>query len=128
MLKYLPACFILTKWAAISRARSHFDKGEDFIFAYSVGNPLDPNSFLKRVLYPLMDSLEIRRGKHAHGFHILRHTAATVLHALTGGIEKAQKALGHAHRSTTESFYDHAEYRENYFTSLWRSLSVLLYK
>jgi integrase len=56
-----------------------------------------------------MDSLGIERGKQTHGFHILRHTAATVHHELTGDIEKAQKALGHARRSTTESYYDHAE-------------------
>lgn len=56
-----------------------------------------------------MDSLEIKRGSHTHGFYLLRHTAATVLHELAGDIEQAQKALGHAHRSTTESFYDHAE-------------------
>jgi integrase len=91
------------------RSQSQFNKDEDFIFANSVGNQLDPDSFRKRVLYPLMDSLEIKRGSHTHGFHILRPTAATVLHELTGDIEKAQRALGHAHRSTTESFYDHAE-------------------
>jgi site-specific recombinase XerD len=89
-------------------SQSQFNKDEDFIFANSVGNPLDPASFRVRVLYPLMDSLETKRGSHTHGFHILRH-AATVLHELTGDIEKAQKALGHAHRSTMESFYDHAE-------------------
>jgi integrase len=32
-----------------------------------------------------------------------------MLHELTGDIEVAQKALGHAHRSTTEDIYDHAE-------------------
>lgn len=91
------------------RSQSQFNKDEDFIFANSVGNPLDPDSFRVRVLYPLMDSLEIKRGSHTHGFHILRHTAATVLHELTGDIEKAQKTLGQPHRSTTESYYDHAE-------------------
>jgi len=89
------------------RAQSQFNKDEDFIFANSVGKPLDFDSFRVRVLYPLMDNLGIKRGSYTHGFHILRHTAATVLHELTGDIEKAQKALGHAHRSTTESYYDH---------------------
>jgi site-specific recombinase XerD len=88
---------------------SKFGRDEDFIFCNSVGGPLEPGYFRTHVLYPLMDSLEIKRGKHTHGLHILRHTAATVLHELTGDIEVAQKALGHARRSTAEGIYDHAE-------------------
>ena len=54
------------------------------------------------VLYPLLDELRIKRGKGTHGFHIWRHTAATLLRVMTGDIETAQKALGHAHQSTTD--------------------------
>jgi integrase len=95
----------LKQWRALSK----FDRDEDFIFCNSVGRPLDPGHFRTYVLYPLMDSLEIKRGSHTHGLHILRHTAATVLHEITGDIEVAQRALGHARRSTTEGIYDHAE-------------------
>jgi integrase len=56
-----------------------------------------------------MDELEIKREDRKHGFHILRHTAATILHRETGDIEVAQRALGHARCSTTEDVYDHAE-------------------
>ena len=44
-----------------------------------------------------------------YGFHILRHSSATILHIETGDMEVAQQALGHARRSTTEDIYDHAE-------------------
>jgi len=56
-----------------------------------------------------MDELEIKRESRKYGFHIQRHTAATVLHEQTGDIEVAQRALGHARRSTTEDVYNHAE-------------------
>ena len=46
---------------------------------------------------------------HNYGFHILRHSSATILHLESGDIEVAQRALGHARRSTTEDIYDHAE-------------------
>ncbi len=70
---------------------------------------MEPGNFRKRVLYPVMDELGIKRENRKHGFHILRHTAATILHRETGDIEVAQRALGHARRSTTEDIYDHAE-------------------
>jgi integrase len=56
-----------------------------------------------------MDGLGIQREGRKHGFHILRHSGATILHKEIGDIEVAQRALGHARRSTTEDIYDHAE-------------------
>jgi integrase len=56
-----------------------------------------------------MDELGIKREDRKHGFHMLRHTGATILHQETGDIEVAQRALGHARRSTTEDIYDHAD-------------------
>jgi integrase len=56
-----------------------------------------------------MDVLGIERQERSYGFHLLRHTAATILHGETGDIEVAQRALGHARRSTTEDTYDRVE-------------------
>ncbi len=89
--------------------QSQFNGTEDFIFPNSVGGPLEPGNFRKRILYPVMDELGIKRESRKFGFHILRHSSATILHAETGDIEVAQRALGHARRSTTEDIYDHAE-------------------
>lgn len=91
------------------RLQTQFNREEDFIFANSIGGPLEPGNFRKRVLYPVMDELGIKREARNFGFHILRHSSATILHAETGDIEVAQRALGHARRSTTEDIYDHAE-------------------
>lgn len=93
----------------VHRAQSAFNKDEDFIFPNAVGGPLKPGNFRKRMLYPVMDELKIKREDRKYGFHLLRHTAATVLHEQTGDIEVAHRALGHARRSTTEDVYDHAE-------------------
>ena len=103
----LPASLI--EALMIHRAQSAFNKDEDFIFPNAVGGPLEPGNFRKRVLYPVMDELEIEREERKFGLHILRHSAATILHQETGDIEVAQRALGHARRSTTEDVYDHVE-------------------
>ena len=99
----------LVKALEIYRLQSQFNGAEDFIFPNSVGGPLEPGNFRKRVLYPVMDELGIKREARKFGFHILRHSSATILHAETGDIEVAQRALGHSRRSTTEDIYDHAE-------------------
>jgi integrase len=99
----------LVKALEVYRLQSEFNGAEDFIFPNSVGGPLEPGNFRKRVLYPVMDGLGIKREKRNYGFHILRHSSATVLHEEFGDIEVAQRALGHARRSTTEDIYDHAE-------------------
>lgn len=89
--------------------QSKFPKPDDFIFPNAVGGPIEPGNFRKRVLYPVMDELKIKREDRRHGFHLLRHSAATILHRETGDIEVAQRALGHSRRSTTEDVYDHVE-------------------
>lgn len=99
-----PLLEVFRQW----RAASPFNGEEDFIFPNEIGEPINFETLRRCVLYPLMDKLKIKRGKGTHGFHIWRHTAATLLRVMTGNIETAQKALGHASRSTTESYYDHA--------------------
>jgi integrase len=100
---------LLVKALESYRLQSQFPGPDDFIFPNSVGGPIEPGNFRKRVLYPVMDALEIEREDRKYGFHILRHTGATILHKETGDIEVAQRSLGHARRSTTEDVYDHAE-------------------
>lgn len=103
----LPAS--LVKALEAYRLQSAFPAPDDFIFPNTVGGPIEPGNFRKRVLYPVMDGLGIKREDRKYGFHILRHTGATILHKETGNIEVAQHALGHAQRSTTEGVYDHVE-------------------
>ena len=100
-----PLLEVFKQW----RQQSPFNGDEDFIFPDEIGGPMNYEALRRCVLYPLMDELKIKRGKGTHGFHIWRHTAATLLRVMTGDIETAQKALGHAHRSTTENIYDHSD-------------------
>jgi integrase len=92
----LPAS--LVKALEVYRLTSEYNQAEDFIFPNSAGGPLEPGNLRKWVLYRVMDELEIMREDRKYGFHILRHTAATILHRETGDIEVAQRALGHARR------------------------------
>jgi integrase len=92
------------------RKVSSFTDPEDFIFCRSDGSPLDPDHLRNQVLYPAMDRAGIKRGARTHGFHILRHTAASILHELTGGDLKAtQDFLRHSQIGTTADIYVHRD-------------------
>jgi integrase len=89
------------------REASGFNAPEDFIFCRSDGSPLDPDYLRKEVLYPAMDRAGIKRGLRAHGFHILRHTAASLLHERTHDLKGVQEFLRHSQIGTTADIYVH---------------------
>jgi integrase len=89
------------------RQSSAFATPTDFIFCRSDGEPFDPDWFRRKVLYRAMDSAGIKRGHRTHGFHILRHTAASLLHDLTGDLKWVQEFLRHSQISTTADVYVH---------------------
>lgn len=91
------------------REQSPFQAESDFIFARSDGRAFDPDHLREVVLYPAMDKLGIKRQPRQHGFHIFRHTAGSLLHRHTGNTKLVQKALGHAHESTTSDIYVHLQ-------------------
>ncbi|MFL6215170.1 MAG: site-specific integrase [Blastocatellia bacterium] len=91
------------------QAISPFNGPGDFIFCNSIGQPLDPDNLRHRVLYPVLDQLEIKREDRRYGFHIFRHTAGPMLYAKTGNLKLAQEALGQAQMSTTSNIYLHNE-------------------
>jgi integrase len=99
-----PLLEVFRQW----RQQSLFNGDEDFIVPVEIGGPINYETLRRCVMYPLVDDLKIKRSKGTHGFHIWRHTAATLLRVMTGDIETAQKALELASRSTTESYHDHA--------------------
>lgn len=86
---------------------SHFTGKDDFVFCKLDGAPLDPNQLRKKVLYPAMDMAGIERKARAHGFHMFRHSAGSIVHAKTGDLKLAQELLGHARISTTSDIYVH---------------------
>lgn len=84
-------------------------EASDFIFHRSDGSPLNQTRVREDVLYKAMKKAGIERGKGSHGFHILRHSAGSIIHARTGDLKLTQKALGHARVSTTGDIYVHLE-------------------
>lgn len=90
-------------------AKSKFTNPTDFIFHRSDGSPFNQNHVREGVLYKAMDKIGIKREKNRHGFHILRHSAGSIIHARTGDLKLTQKALGHAKVSTTSDIYVHLE-------------------
>ena len=44
-----------------------------------------------------------------HGFHLFRHSAGSIVHALTRDLKAAQELLGHSRISTTSDIYVHLD-------------------
>src|SRR5262249_26714296 len=80
----------------------------DYIFCRRDGRPMNPNA-LRTQLYRAMDKAGIERTKGKFGFHILRHTAGSLIYAKSGDLKLVQKQLSHSHISTTSDIYVHLE-------------------
>ena len=75
---------------------STFQGPEDFLFHKNDGSPVDPDVFRSDVLYPAMRRLGIPILRRASGFHMFRHTAASLINKETGNMKLSQAQLGHA--------------------------------
>jgi integrase len=90
-------------------ASSGFTDLDDYVFCKADGSPCDPNYLRKEVLYPAMDTAGIKRSSRAYGFHLFRHSAATIAHAETQNLKGTQDLLGHSRMSTTSDIYLHSD-------------------
>ncbi|MFY9610021.1 MAG: tyrosine-type recombinase/integrase [Blastocatellia bacterium] len=88
---------------ATHRSESAFQANDDFIFCRNDGRPLNPGTVLEH-LYNAMDAVGIKRVKSHFGFHIWRHTAATLLFDKLGDLKQVQRVLRHAEPSTTDLY------------------------
>jgi len=61
------------------------------------------------VLYPVLDRLNIKRPTRSAGFHCFRHSAASIINAVTGNMKLAQKMLGHSTLDMTANVYTHTD-------------------
>jgi integrase len=77
--------------------------GTAFVFASERGGPLHDSNLARRKWHPLLASLEIEKT----GFHILRHTFASVVLQAGLDIGTVSRILGHASASITLSIYSH---------------------
>jgi integrase len=62
---------------------------DDFVFSREDGSPLDPDWLRKKVLYPALEAAEIKKTSREHGFHIFRHSAGSIVHAITRDLKMA---------------------------------------
>jgi integrase len=90
------------------RQRAAFKDEEDFIFCRPNGEPLHDTTMRNR-LYRAMKATGIPRVKGKHGYHIFRHTAASLLYAKSRDLKLVQGLLGHANLSTTSNTYVHLD-------------------
>src|SRR5581483_2450177 len=73
-----------------------YKEPEHYVFCRADGAPQDPDHIRNCVLYPAMDRAEIPRQKWGSGLHMFRHSAGSLLYAVTGDLKKTQEQLGHA--------------------------------
>lgn len=89
------------------RESSSFTRDEDFVFCRAAGEPLRPNYLRDNVLYPAMDAAGIKRSRRTHGFHMLRHSGASILYKGTRDLKLVQTQLRHSRIGTTSDIYVH---------------------
>ena len=86
------------------RVRSVRTGLEDLVFSTREGTAIRPDNVLKRAVHPACDRLQILRV----GWHVFRHTHATLLSELGEPVKVAQAILGHADIQTTLGTYTHS--------------------
>ena len=84
---------------------SPFQRPEDFLFHKSDGSPVNPDVFRNDVLYPALRQLGIPIVRRGSGFHMFRHTAASLINKETGNMKLSQAQLGHANVQITADVY-----------------------
>lgn len=95
---------VLTMLLLEHRGSTEWNKDEQFIFCQSDGKPYDPGYLRKKVLYPALEKAGIIKGQRTHGFHLLRHTAATILADLNHDPMLVRDFLRHEKLSTTAGY------------------------
>ena len=100
---------VLTNLLAEHQKAARFNSSEDFVFGRLDGTPQDPDYLRKEVLPKALKAAGIEPGHRTHGFHLFRHSAGSIVHAITGDVKTAQELLGHSRLSTTADIYTHVE-------------------
>jgi integrase len=102
--KALKLARVLTVLLMEYQESTEWNADEHFIFCRSDGTPYDQGYLRKRVLYPALKKAGIIKGQRTHGFHLLRHTAATILADLNHDPMLVRDFLRHEKLSTTAGY------------------------
>jgi integrase len=86
------------------RANQRQSAASDLIFTTRTGQPIEPGNLLRS-----FDRIRAEQGLPRITLHHLRHTTATLLKNAGVSPRDAQLILGHAHISTTQQIYQHAD-------------------
>lgn len=100
---------VLSEILRIRYQSSRWNGENDFVFGKADGGPLNADGLREKVLYPALKKLGIKQGSNSHGFHLFRHSAASIVHEQTRDMSLAQRLLGHSRLSTTADIYAHTE-------------------
>ncbi|MEE8606151.1 MAG: site-specific integrase [Nitrospiraceae bacterium] len=99
----LPLAPVLAHALAVHRSRSLDTSPEALVFCTRTGKPLNADNLRKRQLRTACQ----QAGIEPIGWHTLRHTHSTLLHALGTPLKVAQAQLGHSRLATTLEVYTH---------------------
>ena len=77
---------------------------DDYVFCDADGLPYRYDKLLSQVLEPAFKRAGIERAPYVHGFHLFRHSAATLLDEITDSLRPAQKLLGHTSEAMTADY------------------------
>lgn len=83
---------------------------DDYVFCETDGRPYSYDQLLERFLKPAFNRAGIERVPYVHGFHLFRHSAATLLDEITDSLRPAQRLLGHTSEAMTAD-YTHQQTR-----------------
>ena len=106
--KPLKLARVLTSMLMEHQTSSEWAAPDHFIFCRSDGKPFDQGFLREKVLYPALKKAEITQGNRTHGFHLFRHSAASILAELTRDPMLVRDLLRHSRLSTTAG-YVHTE-------------------
>ena len=95
----------LTVAETLAVARMHADDGgeDGLVFVSQRGTPLDPDNLRRRMLVPLLAEVGVDSG----GWHLLRHTCASIRLADGQSVVQVSRMLGHHSPGFTLATYTH---------------------
>ena len=99
----------LASFMKTHRHKSRWTESNDFVFCRADGSPHTSQQLNSGVLGPALEAAGIVRVKWQHGFHVFRHSAASIIHSNTGDLKLGQMLLGHSSIQTTGNIYVHSD-------------------